>query len=41
MDLITDIYLGNAKLKKEAIDARSIKRKGRPHLDLLEERRSR
>ena len=39
--LITDIYLGNAKFKKEAIESGSIKRKGRPHLDLLEERRSR
>ena len=41
MGLITDIYLGNAKFKKEAIESGSIKRKGRPHLDLLEERRSR
>lgn len=30
MGLIIDIYLGNAKFKKEAIDAGSIKRKGRP-----------
>lgn len=41
MGLITDIHLGNAKFKKEAIDARDVKRKGSSHLGLLEEKKSR